>query len=124
MEVGISYSLVFRNTRSKVFAIAGSFDLTLTSRLSTRAIENLVVEMYLGEGAGNVKCVVGSGSSGVGRGGFGNASGGFGNANGVLGRGLGEVSGGGSGSWGFDLKKRVCLEFLLEKGLFLIEISL
>ncbi|KAF8639651.1 hypothetical protein AX17_000916 [Amanita inopinata Kibby_2008] len=46
----------------------GSFDITLTSRLTTRAIENLVAELHLGESAGGIKCIAGRGSGGFGRG--------------------------------------------------------
>ncbi|CCM04021.1 uncharacterized protein FIBRA_06178 [Fibroporia radiculosa] len=35
----------------------GSFDLTLTSRLTTRSMENVTVELYLGEGASGASCV-------------------------------------------------------------------
>ncbi|KAG6830632.1 hypothetical protein H0H92_015724 [Tricholoma furcatifolium] len=41
----------------------GSFNLTLTSRLTTRDIENLVAELHLGEGAGGIKCVTARGGA-------------------------------------------------------------
>ena len=39
------------------FLGAATFDITLTSRLTTRAIQNLVAKMYLGEGSGGIKCM-------------------------------------------------------------------
>jgi AP-3 complex subunit mu len=72
----------------------GTFDITLTSRLTTRAMENVVAELYLGEGAGGIKCIVGRGSGG-------------------FGRGLSSLESGTSvsigASWAFDGKKRVCV---------------
>ncbi|KAF5387738.1 hypothetical protein D9615_000065 [Tricholomella constricta] len=41
----------------------GTFDITLTSRLTTRDIEHLVAEMHLGEGAGGIKCVAARGGA-------------------------------------------------------------
>jgi len=41
----------------------GSFNITLTSRLTTREIEHLVAEMHLGEGAGGIKCVTARGGA-------------------------------------------------------------
>ncbi|KAH0587131.1 AP-3 complex subunit mu-1 [Termitomyces sp. J132] len=41
----------------------GNFNITLTSRLSTRNIENLVAELHLGEGAGGIKCVTARGGA-------------------------------------------------------------
>ncbi|GLB33446.1 putative adaptor complexes medium subunit family protein [Lyophyllum shimeji] len=41
----------------------GSFDITLTSRLTTRDIEHLIAEMHLGEGAGGIKCVTARGGA-------------------------------------------------------------
>ncbi|KAF9452005.1 clathrin adaptor, mu subunit [Macrolepiota fuliginosa MF-IS2] len=38
------------------------FDITLTSRLSTRSLENVVIQMNVGEGVGGVKCVAARGS--------------------------------------------------------------
>ncbi|KAF5357655.1 hypothetical protein D9758_007443 [Tetrapyrgos nigripes] len=49
-----------------------SFDVTLSSRLSTHALENVEVELCLGQGAGGIKCAL---SRGLGGGGFINASG-------------------------------------------------
>ncbi|KAK2466394.1 hypothetical protein APHAL10511_002036 [Amanita phalloides] len=70
----------------------GTFDITLTSRLTTRAIENLFATLYLGEGAGGIKCIAGRGSGG-------------------FGRGLSSLESGASvaigASWAFDAKKRV-----------------
>jgi hypothetical protein len=37
--------------------VSVTFDITLTSRLTTRPFQNLVAEMYLGEGAGGIKCM-------------------------------------------------------------------
>ena len=36
----------------------GSIDLTLSSRLTTRTMENVYVELYLGEGATGASCIV------------------------------------------------------------------
>ncbi|KAJ7162632.1 Mu homology domain-containing protein [Mycena crocata] len=71
----------------------GTFDFKLTSRMPSHAMESLVAEMYLGEGAGGVKCVASRGDGGVGSGR----------------RGLPETvsSGSTSGSWTFDPKKMV-----------------
>jgi len=41
----------------------GTFDMTLTPRLSTRIIEQISIELYLGESATGVNCVVSSGAS-------------------------------------------------------------
>ncbi|KAF8631235.1 hypothetical protein AX15_002564 [Amanita polypyramis BW_CC] len=46
----------------------GTFDITLTSRLTTRAMENLTAELHLGKGAEGIKCITGRGSGGFGRG--------------------------------------------------------
>ncbi|KAF5322424.1 hypothetical protein D9619_001063 [Psilocybe cf. subviscida] len=74
-------------------AQGGSFDVTLTSRLNTRNLENIVVELDLGEGAAGIKCTAARGTGGLGRGGI--------NA-------LDMGSGGNTGaSWAFDSKKRV-----------------
>ncbi|KAJ7762805.1 Mu homology domain-containing protein [Mycena maculata] len=71
----------------------GTFEFELTSRMPSHALESLVAEMYLGEGAGGVKCVAnrGVGGGNVGR------------------RGIPETvsSGSASGSWAFDAKKMV-----------------
>ncbi|KAJ7047782.1 Mu homology domain-containing protein [Mycena alexandri] len=66
----------------------GTFEFKLTSRM---AFEALVVEMYLGEGAGGVKCVAtrGDGNGNIGR------------------RGDVVTSGSASGSWTFDARKMV-----------------
>ncbi|TFY73547.1 hypothetical protein EWM64_g10465 [Hericium alpestre] len=40
----------------------GSFDITVTSRLSTRPIEDFVLEIYLGEDANSASCNAGSGA--------------------------------------------------------------
>uniref|UniRef100_A0A8H7Y1W4 MHD domain-containing protein n=1 Tax=Psilocybe cubensis TaxID=181762 RepID=A0A8H7Y1W4_PSICU len=69
-----------------------SFDVTLTSRLNGRSLENLVIELNLGEGASGIKCVAGRGTGGLGRGGIGAM----------------DVVGGSSGaSWAFDSRKKV-----------------
>jgi len=71
----------------------GSFDVTLSSRLNARNLENIVVELDLGEGAAGIKCIAAKGTGGLGRGGV--------NA-------LDMGSGGNTGaSWAFDSKKRV-----------------
>jgi AP-3 complex subunit mu len=71
-----------------------TFDITLTSRLTTRAMENLVATLYLGEDAGGIKCIAGRGSGG-------------------FARGLSSLESGASisigASWAFDTKKRVCV---------------
>lgn len=41
---------------------AGTFDITLSSRLTTRALENFTLEMYLGEGTTSASCAIGSGA--------------------------------------------------------------
>ncbi|KAJ7283365.1 Mu homology domain-containing protein [Mycena rebaudengoi] len=66
----------------------GTFDFRLTSRIPSQAIESLVAEMYLGDGAGGVKCVASRGDGG---------------------RGMGPDSGssGSASSWAFDPKKMV-----------------
>lgn len=48
--------------------LSGSFEIMLTSRLTTRPIENLVAEIPVGEGASGIKCVASRGSGGFGRG--------------------------------------------------------
>ncbi|TDL29796.1 clathrin adaptor, mu subunit [Rickenella mellea] len=41
----------------------GSFDLSVTSRISSKPIEQLVVELYLGEGATSANCLASGGAS-------------------------------------------------------------
>lgn len=41
----------------------GSIDLTLSSRLTTRSMENVYVELYLGEGATGASCSASHGAS-------------------------------------------------------------
>ncbi|KAJ7122857.1 Mu homology domain-containing protein [Mycena epipterygia] len=67
----------------------GTFEFKLTSRMPSLAIESLVAEMYLGEGAGGVKCVATRGDGGA--------------------RAMPETatSGSTSGSWAFDPRKMV-----------------
>ncbi|KAL0949818.1 hypothetical protein HGRIS_009853 [Hohenbuehelia grisea] len=72
-----------------------SFEFTLTSRLSTRAIENLVVEMYLGAHVGGLKCVAGRATGGFG-----------GSGGGGRGRGADMPLAGTGASWAFDPKKQ------------------
>ncbi|KAF9057497.1 Mu homology domain-containing protein [Panaeolus papilionaceus] len=69
-----------------------SFDINFTSRLTTRPLENVVVELNLGHGASGIKCVAARGMGGLGRGGGGM-----------------DLSGGGNvgASWAFDSKKKV-----------------
>jgi AP-3 complex subunit mu len=69
-----------------------SFDITLTSRLSARSLENLVIELNLGEGASAIKCIASRGTGGLGHGGVNTL----------------DMGGGNSGaSWAFDSKKRI-----------------
>ncbi|KAF8803739.1 clathrin adaptor, mu subunit [Phlegmacium glaucopus] len=70
-----------------------SFDVTLSSRLTTRPLENVVIELNLGEGASAIKCIAARGMGGLGRGGVG-----------PMDMGIGASSG---ASWAFDIKKRV-----------------
>ncbi|KAF8227969.1 clathrin adaptor, mu subunit [Tricholoma matsutake] len=72
----------------------GAFEITLTSRLTTRAIEGLVAEMHLGEGAGGIKCIAAQGS-GAGR---------FGRAMTGLDSGPAAVIG---TSWAFDSNRKM-----------------
>ncbi|KAJ4472058.1 Mu homology domain-containing protein [Lentinula aciculospora] len=73
----------------------GSFDITLTSRDSTHALEKVVAEMHLGQGAVGIRCSV---SRGIGGGGFVNAG---------RSRNL-DTSGMSSGaSWSFDAQQTV-----------------
>lgn len=72
--------------------LLASFDITLTSRLSARSLENLVIELNLGEGASAIKCIASRATGGLGRGGVNSP----------------DMGGGSSGaSWAFDSKKRV-----------------
>jgi len=72
---------------------SASFDITITSRLTTRLLENVVVELNLGEGASAIKCIAARGTGGLGRGGVGPMDMGIGGSSGA--------------SWTFDIKKRV-----------------
>jgi len=65
----------------------GTLDITLTSRLSSRAIENLSAELYLGEEATGASCMTSGGQWGGG----------------------GARTLPGDVSWGFDSKKKVCI---------------
>ena len=40
----------------------GTLDVTLASRLTTRSMENVVIELYLGEGATSASCLVSHGA--------------------------------------------------------------
>lgn len=51
-----------------LYTLAASFNVTFSSRLTTRPIENVVVELSLGEGAHAIKCVASRESGGLGRG--------------------------------------------------------
>ncbi|KAF9076627.1 Mu homology domain-containing protein [Rhodocollybia butyracea] len=73
----------------------GSFDVLLTSRYSTHALENVVAEMHLGQGAGGIRCSVSRGSGG----------GGFINAGGSRNLETGGASNG--ASWSFDSRRMV-----------------
>jgi AP-3 complex subunit mu len=72
--------------------ISASFEIILTSR-TTRPIENLNIEMDLGQGAGGIKCIASRGSGGLTRGGIGGMDVG--------------ISGTSGASWSFDTKKKV-----------------
>ena len=67
---------------------AVSFNLSLTSRLPGRALQNVVVELNLGEGATGIKCIT-SRETGMRRG--------------------MDVPGSSGASWAFDSRKKVCL---------------
>ena len=69
--------------------------MTLTSRLSTRPLENVVVELNLGNGASGIKCIAARGTGGLGHGGVGAYDTGIGGNSGA--------------SWAFDSRKRVSL---------------
>ncbi|KAF6762910.1 mu-adaptin 3 [Ephemerocybe angulata] len=69
-----------------------SFNLTFSSRLTTRPIENVFVELNLGESAHAIKCVASRESGGLGRGLSALESGHAGSA---------------SASWSFDSRKKV-----------------
>ncbi|KAJ7638440.1 Mu homology domain-containing protein [Roridomyces roridus] len=69
----------------------GTFEFILTSRMPSQTLESIVAEMYIGEGAGGVKCVAARGDGGnMGRRGMPDSS-----------------SGSSTGSWAFDAKKMV-----------------
>lgn len=48
---------------TKDYDLIGALDLTLTSRLSAQSIEQITVELFLGEGATGGNCTVSSGAS-------------------------------------------------------------
>ncbi|KAJ4000541.1 Mu homology domain-containing protein [Lentinula boryana] len=73
----------------------GSFDVTLTSRYSTHALENVVADMHLGQGAGGIRCSVSRGSGG----------GGFINAGGS--RNMDTFGASSGASWSFDAQRAV-----------------
>ena len=83
------FHVKYKAERKLILRVA-SFDITLTSRLTTRPLENLVVEMNLGEGASGIKCVAARGTGGLGRGGVGM-----------------DMGGSGGASWAFDSRKKV-----------------
>jgi AP-3 complex subunit mu len=95
---GGMYSPIYfkRCADTDVLFLIGAFDITLTSRLTTRAIENLVAEIHLGEGSGGMKCIATQGS-GAGR----------------FGRGTSSLDSGPVGvigaSWSFDSNKKVSI---------------
>ena len=70
----------------------------MTSRLTTRDLENVVVELNLGEEASAIKCTAARGTGGLGRGGVGPMDVGIGGSSGA--------------SWTFDIKKRVCYIYI------------
>ena len=76
--------------------------MTLTSRLTTRLLEDVVVEFNLGEGASAIKCVAARGTGGLGRGGVGSMDVGLGGSSGA--------------SWTFDIKKRVYIFTRTQRG--------
>lgn len=69
-----------------------SFNIMLSSRLPSKPLQNVVMELNLGEGASGIKCIPSRGTGGVGRGG--------------IGMDMGVPSGSGA-SWSFDNKKKV-----------------
>ena len=77
-----------------------AFDITFTSRLTTRPFENVVVEFDMGEGASGIKCLAGRETGGLGsRGGIGPMD---------LGSMGSMIPGTSSGaSWAVDSRKRV-----------------
>jgi len=86
-NVPIPFSL---QTKFDLSEYNASFEITLTSRLTTRVLENVVVQLNLGEGASSIKCTAARGTGGLGRG--------------AMDVGIGGSSG---ASWTFDIKKRV-----------------
>ncbi|GBE79230.1 clathrin adaptor mu subunit [Sparassis latifolia] len=58
----LSVPFAMRNTVN-VEEFGGSFDVTFTSRLTTRAMENVFVELYLGEGASSASCMASQNAS-------------------------------------------------------------
>lgn len=46
--------------------LSAQFDITFTSRLTTHALENIMIEMNVGQGVGGIRCVAARGS-GIGR---------------------------------------------------------
>jgi len=87
-NVPILFSL---KTKFDLSEYNASFDITLTSRLTTRVLENVVVQLDLGEGASSIKCTAARGTGGLGRGG-------------AMDVGIGGSSG---ASWTFNIRKRV-----------------
>ncbi|KJA24614.1 hypothetical protein HYPSUDRAFT_38679 [Hypholoma sublateritium FD-334 SS-4] len=71
----------------------GSFDITFTSRLNGRSLENIIVEFNLGSGASGIKCIAARGTGGLGRGGVSSMNAGLGGNSGA--------------SWAFDSRRRV-----------------
>ncbi|KAF7433124.1 hypothetical protein PC9H_005072 [Pleurotus ostreatus] len=65
-----------------------TFEVSVTSRLTTRDIDGFVAELYVGDSATAIKCVVGRGSAG-------------------MSRGLATETGSGGSSWTFDAKNKV-----------------
>ncbi|KAG5654661.1 hypothetical protein H0H81_009909 [Sphagnurus paluster] len=59
-NVAIPFSL---KTAVELEENGGTFDITLTSRLTTRDIDRVVAEMHLGEGAGGIKCIAARGGA-------------------------------------------------------------
>lgn len=59
---GPYFSLTMR-LLTMVYLNIGTFDFTLSSRLSTRLIERITIELYLGDDATGANCTVSSGAS-------------------------------------------------------------
>ena len=81
-----------------LFLFIASFNLTFSSRLSTRPIENVLIELNLGEGAHAIKCTASRESGGLGRGLSSLETG---------------MSASSTASWAFDSRKKVGIRCFL-----------